>query len=910
MDRDQATSASAPANQKAPANSNQQDDGRDDADRKRNNIRKRTKTGCLTCRKRRIKCDEGRPICNNCIKSKRQCEGYNQRVIFKHPMGAIQGGPYGPAYYPHGSAHLVGNLQPKPPSQGLLPTIAPKPPSFDYNGHQPAPYGHYAHGQGAAQTSPNPYDFNSSAAAHPYGQANGMMAPDPPMAYNRAQQDPRDQYGMLPGQYGPPYAIDGQADPLAAKKGSVDMGRTESDPSIDYEDIDIPEDDASMGESDDDTQDPRQVLGPVMKQFNGTWDTNGTRVRTFSTFAQCNILSDYTATARITELKDPAMLQIFMHFIQVTGPSMSLYERHPFDHTGENSFDPTPKGANNLWSYTFPVISLNHPALLHSMLALGALQIAKLQNIPATAAMKHYHLAIRRIARNVNTPLRRTQPATIAATLLLSYFEVWSSDHTKWCNHLLGARILFSEIPLRNMSKKFLPVKRFKQAEKDAQNQNQMDSFFPGLSIPSQSELNDHDYDLLQAISGQNITAEDYGLGENQGIDLSDSVTDRDIEHYENVRDLFWWYCKMDVYQSMLAGTRLFMNYESWSQCPPRAPISKLEAIYGSYDHLMLLLGRLADFSSKDIARKKRASQARGPPPGAPGSSPPPFNGIVPTDGNFQVPRGFTPPKESSPQSDSSEDTDLDESYRVALDEWESIKRGFEAYESKLGPEFQPLKPEFSDKRDSPFGMTMQYRTFSVAGIWMNFYMGMINLVRCHPSMPPAAMQAAGMAAPQTGPYSNKLGRIAAGLSEDVSQATEITTLVSAAFIESCFCLFVAAIEYRDEKQRHWVIRHLRDITRLTGWQSAERIATGCESSWMKAAQLGRGPPYIRAPETEPVPVARWQAPRQIDRFIQEVETGEIRRQIHVPKAERAQFALGLLSVERDFEALDLKDDD
>ena len=200
---------------------------------------------------------------------------------------------------------------------------------------------------------------------------------------------------------------------------------------------------------------------------------------------------------------------------------------------------------------------MNHPALLHSMLALGALQIAKLQNIPATAAMKHYHLAIRRIARNVNTPLRRTQPATIAATLLLSYFEVWSSDHTKWCNHLLGARILFSEIPLREMSRKFLPVKRFKQAEKDAQNQNQMDSFFPGLSIPSQSELNDHDYELLQTISGQNITAEDYGLGKNQGIDPSSPVTDRDIEHYENVRDLFWWYCKMDVYQSMLAGTRL-----------------------------------------------------------------------------------------------------------------------------------------------------------------------------------------------------------------------------------------------------------------------------------------------------------------------------------------------------------------
>lgn len=49
-------------------------------------IRRRSKTGCLTCRKRRIKCGEERPTCANCIKSKRQCEGYNQRVTFKTPL--------------------------------------------------------------------------------------------------------------------------------------------------------------------------------------------------------------------------------------------------------------------------------------------------------------------------------------------------------------------------------------------------------------------------------------------------------------------------------------------------------------------------------------------------------------------------------------------------------------------------------------------------------------------------------------------------------------------------------------------------------------------------------------------------------------------------------------------------------
>lgn len=40
-------------------------------------IKRRTKTGCLTCRKRRIKCDEQRPICKNCAKSERICLGYD-----------------------------------------------------------------------------------------------------------------------------------------------------------------------------------------------------------------------------------------------------------------------------------------------------------------------------------------------------------------------------------------------------------------------------------------------------------------------------------------------------------------------------------------------------------------------------------------------------------------------------------------------------------------------------------------------------------------------------------------------------------------------------------------------------------------------------------------------------------------
>lgn len=35
--------------------------------------RSRTRSGCLTCRDRHVKCDEQHPVCKNCIKSKRKC---------------------------------------------------------------------------------------------------------------------------------------------------------------------------------------------------------------------------------------------------------------------------------------------------------------------------------------------------------------------------------------------------------------------------------------------------------------------------------------------------------------------------------------------------------------------------------------------------------------------------------------------------------------------------------------------------------------------------------------------------------------------------------------------------------------------------------------------------------------------
>ncbi|KAI6711290.1 hypothetical protein JHW43_006200 [Diplocarpon mali] len=50
-----------------------------DPKKRKRNFSNRTKTGCMTCRRRKKKCDENRPECNNCLRGGFVCSGYQQR---------------------------------------------------------------------------------------------------------------------------------------------------------------------------------------------------------------------------------------------------------------------------------------------------------------------------------------------------------------------------------------------------------------------------------------------------------------------------------------------------------------------------------------------------------------------------------------------------------------------------------------------------------------------------------------------------------------------------------------------------------------------------------------------------------------------------------------------------------------
>lgn len=289
----------------------------------------------------------------------------------------------------------------------------------------------------------------------------------------------------------------------------------------------------------------------------------------------------------------------------------------------------------------------------------------------------------------------------------------------------------------------------------------------------------------------------------------------------------------------------------------------------------------------------------------------PSFPGMLPTFGEARLPMGFdrqyrepTPP---SATSSTSSESDLSRQLLEAEEEWQEIRSMFTFFAEHLGEDFQPLGPEYATPISTPFGLALQYKTSGIAGIWMNFYMGLIACHRAHPSMPPAAMMAAGIAARQTGFMANEVGRIAAALAPeiDVSTMKTVSPFIGAVLIESTAPLFIAAVQYQDPAQRLWTVTRLINIARLSGWQTARAIATGCETSWVKTGEAGMGPPWSRkvVERGEEDKEGIWSTGRRADRAGQD---RGFEGELVVARTDRVYYALGVLGLEKDFDRLEV----
>jgi hypothetical protein len=70
----------------------------------------RSKTGCLTCRKRKKKCDEAKPRCMNCEKNAVVCEGYPEKQIWKSGKERAEEGTAEPLVFRY-STSLTPNAE-------------------------------------------------------------------------------------------------------------------------------------------------------------------------------------------------------------------------------------------------------------------------------------------------------------------------------------------------------------------------------------------------------------------------------------------------------------------------------------------------------------------------------------------------------------------------------------------------------------------------------------------------------------------------------------------------------------------------------------------------------------------------------------------------------------------------------
>ncbi|KAF3481433.1 uncharacterized protein GIQ15_04192 [Arthroderma uncinatum] len=129
------------------------------ANRMKRDVKRRTKTGCLTCRKRRIKCDERHPVCRNCEKSKRDCLGYD-------PVFRSQPGP--------------SSLQPAPTHPSLQ--VAPQNPHQVAGANQAHLVGAVAH-----SVSPSLHTAAGSSASPPQEQFDFGTEPEPTPVAVQAQ---------------------------------------------------------------------------------------------------------------------------------------------------------------------------------------------------------------------------------------------------------------------------------------------------------------------------------------------------------------------------------------------------------------------------------------------------------------------------------------------------------------------------------------------------------------------------------------------------------------------------------------------------------------------------------------------------------------------------------------------------
>ena len=301
-----------------------------------------------------------------------------------------------------------------------------------------------------------------------------------------------------------------------------------------------------------------------MQRFLAGYGELGQGISFRSYLPDAQTLTAYYPPMSKSPLMNATTARIFCHFIYVLGPSISIFERHAPNPAMVFSSGAGSRAPQNVWTYTIPMLALSHPPLQHAILAVSSLHIAKLTKGSNNASRLHYSLAIKRLGKALSDDRKRRHVATLAATLLLAYFETMSAEHEKWTTHIVGAKQLLREIDFDNVSKRIEALddeeranEQFPQqpASTHAVARNQRLMMRAARKQRDAFPLHTVDENLRNYIMGTKVAQRRESNA--QAKVRAKITTKKDLETCQLQSDLFWWFAKMDVYQAILSGAGL-----------------------------------------------------------------------------------------------------------------------------------------------------------------------------------------------------------------------------------------------------------------------------------------------------------------------------------------------------------------
>ena len=122
--------------------------------------------------------------------------------------------------------------------------------------------------------------------------------------------------------------------------------------------------------------------------------------------------------------------------------------------------------------------------------------------------------------------------------------------------------MLLREVDFAGMTKYIKSLKLKQRQEEEAQNFPGMQQTFGSVSEDRlyQRANEDVDENIVGMLMGKRVRYDQYGqiLDEDTADNTGrKSYSRKQLQDYEIQQDLFWWYCKMDAYHSILGGGRL-----------------------------------------------------------------------------------------------------------------------------------------------------------------------------------------------------------------------------------------------------------------------------------------------------------------------------------------------------------------